>query len=186
MDKKAFRKKYSEKRLGLNEEAIEDLSMAIANRSISLPIWDHTYYHIFLPIVEKKEVNTEYLLHILQGRDKSVVLPKADFTTGEMQHILLQENTVFKVSEYNIPEPVDGIEIKPQLLDVVFVPLLAFDTQGNRIGYGKGFYDRFLSQCKPECIVIGLSFFEAEEKIIHEFIDFPLHQCITPSKTYHF
>lgn len=186
MDKKAYRKKYTDKRLQLSDETIADLSMAIANRALSLPIWDHTYYHIFLPIVEKKEVNTEYLLHILQGRDKSIVLPKANFATGEMQHILLQENTAFKISEYNIPEPVEGIDISPQMLDVVFVPLLAFDVSGNRIGYGKGFYDRFLSQCKPECTIIGLSFFEAEKEIIHEFIDFPLNQCITPLKTYHF
>jgi 5-formyltetrahydrofolate cyclo-ligase len=48
---------------------------------------------------------------------------------------------------------------------VVFVPLLAFDKKGNRVGYGKGFYDAFLSKCKPETIKIGLSFFEAEETI---------------------
>ena len=160
--------------------------MAIANRALSLSIWEQTYYHIFLPIVEKKEVNTQYLLHILQGRDKSVVLPKADFATGDMKHILLQENTTFKISEYNIPEPVEGIEIDPKMIDVVFVPLLAFDLEGNRVGYGKGFYDRFLAQCNPDCKFIGLTFFEAEKKIINEFIDFPLNHCITPNKIHNF
>lgn len=186
LDKAYFRKKYTEKRNALDDSQVQNLSIAIANKALSLPIWDETYYHIFLPITSKKEVNTEYILHILQGRDKSIILPKADFKTGEMQHILLQENTTLNVSSYQIPEPVDGIEITPEKIDVVFVPLLAFDLQGNRIGYGKGFYDRFLAQCRNDCLFIGLSLFEAEDKIIHEFIDFPLNQCITPLKSYQF
>ena len=68
----------------------------------------------------------------------------------------------------------------------VFVPLLAFDESGSRIGYGKGFYDRFLSKCRPDSVKIGLSFFQSEPKIIHENIDFPLDYCITPKKIYTF
>jgi len=186
MEKTEVRKKYLKLRQSLTETTVDDLSLAIANQVLQLPIWNETYYHIFLSISEKKEVNTEFLLHILQGKDKSICIPKANFTTYEMQHILLQENTLIKISEYGIPEPVEGIAIPPNRFDVVFVPLLAFDEKGNRVGYGKGFYDRFLGQCKPECLKIGLSFFEAEEKILNENIDFPLNYCVTPKKIHEF
>lgn len=177
---------YKEKRAQLTPEAIEEYSLQIANEALKLNIWDKTYYHIFLPISEKKEVNTEYMLHILQGKDKSIVLPKASFETGAMKHILLQENTVLKTSPYGITEPVSGIEVQTAQIDVVFVPLLAYDLHGNRIGYGKGFYDRFLSECNPNTLFIGLSFFEPEAEIVHEIIDIPLHFCITPRKIYSF
>ena len=186
MDKPSLRKKYKALRASLTLEQIEAYSINIANQALKVPIWEGSYYHIFLAIAEKKEVNTEYLLHILQGKDKSICIPKATFQTGEMEHILLQENTAITVSNYGIPEPINGISIPPTQFDVVFVPLLAFDQHGNRVGYGKGFYDRFLAKCRPDCLKIGLSFFEAEEKILYENIDFPLDFCITPSKIYSF
>jgi 5-formyltetrahydrofolate cyclo-ligase len=100
---------------------------------------------------------------------------------------LLTDNTKFRKNEYNIPEPVDGIEVPISKVDVVFVPLLAFDTKGNRVGYGKGFYDKFLSQCQPETIKIGLSFFDAEEEIVDVFQDdIRLNYCVTPNKIYNF
>jgi 5-formyltetrahydrofolate cyclo-ligase len=183
MDKQELRKKYKEKRSRLTEDTIEDLSLAIANQALKLPIWEANYFHIYLPIQNKKEVNTEYLLHILQGKDKSVILSTTDFKALAMKHILLQENTTIKISEYGIPEPVDGIEITTSQIDVVFVPLLAYDVKGNRVGYGKGFYDRFLSQCSKEVIVVGLSFFEAEDGIEANATDIPLDFIVTPENT---
>ncbi|GEQ84731.1 5-formyltetrahydrofolate cyclo-ligase [Patiriisocius marinistellae] len=184
MDKRALREKYKTLRAALGENELEDLSLAISNNALQLPIWDATNYHIFLPIAGKAEVNTEYLLHILQGKDKTTIVPKAHFKTGEMTHILLQENTVLKLTGHGIPEPENGIEVTPQIIEVVFVPLLAYDKKGNRVGYGKGFYDRFLSACKPSCIFVGLSFFEPENMIEKSKFDIPLHYVITPSKNY--
>ena len=72
-------------------------------------------------------------------------------------------------------------------IEVVFVPLLGYDLKGNRVGYGKGFYDRFLSECKPETLKIGLSFFEPEELITDVFVeDVKLDYCVTPKETYQF
>jgi len=186
MKKSEFRTKYKSLREQLSLNDVEELSLKIANKALELDIWDATYYHIFLPIVDKKEVNTEYLLHILQGKDKSVIVPKANFKIGELSHILLQENTLLSISHYGIPEPESGIEISTEQIDVVFVPLFTFDTQGNRVGYGKGFYDRFLAKCSQRTIFVGLSFFEAEEKILHDIIDIPLHFCVTPKNLYSF
>lgn len=185
-DKLTLRKKYKKLREALSENAIEEMSLQIANQALKLPIWGKTYYHIFLPISEKKEVNTEYIMHILQGKDKSIVISKADFSTGEMTHFLLQENTVLKNSKYGIPEPVSGIEISPEIIEVVFVPLLAYGQNGHRIGYGKGFYDRFLEKCNPNARFVGLSFFEPEPEIFFEANDVPLDFCVTPKDIFDF
>lgn len=184
--KKELRQRYLQKRKALNSQTCEDLSIEIANQALQLDIWGSTYYHLFLSIAEKNEVNTEYLLHILQGKDKSIVVPKSDFKTKRLTHILLQENTSIEISSYGIPEPREGLEVPANQLDVVFVPLLAFDLNGNRIGYGGGFYDRFLSECRTNCLKIGLSFFDPEENILPENIDFPLDLCVTPKKIYSF
>lgn len=185
--KKELRIQYKGFRKELSENDIEEKSLTIANNLIELPIWDKTYYHVFLPIEEQKEVNTEYVLHLLSGRDKEVVISKSDFETRGMTHFLLTDNTRIKKNEYNIPEPVNGLPVPTEVIEVVFVPLLAFDVFGNRIGYGKGFYDQFLSECKPDTIKIGLSFFEAEKEIEDVFeSDVKLDYCVTPEKVYKF
>lgn len=187
MTKKELRKIYKARRKDLSENQIEDLSLAISNQLLKPPIWNYTFYHIFLAIEEQKEVNTDYILNILSGKDKNILISKSDFETGGMLHFLLTDNTVIKKNKYNIPEPIDGIEISNDKIEVVFIPLLAFDKLGNRVGYGKGFYDRFLTNCKPETIKIGLSFFEAEDEISDVFeSDIRLDYCVTPEEVYKF
>ncbi len=181
-DKKTLRLKYKKLREGLSDESVAEMSLQIANRALQLPVWNKTYYHVFLPISIKTEVDTEYLMHILQGKDKSIVVSKANFQTGEMRHFLMQEHTVFKTSAYGIPEPVSGIEVSPEIIEVVFVPLLAYDKRGHRVGYGKGFYDRFLKKCNSSTVFVGLSFFEPEPEIFFETADVALNFCITPKK----
>lgn len=187
MLKNDLRKKYKALRNLLTHEAIEDQSLAIANRLLSLDIWNQTYFHLFLTITEQKEIETEFILQVLAGKDKEIVVSKSDFSTLAMTHYLLTENTRFKKNKYHIPEPIDGLEVPVSKIDVVFVPLLAFDIEGNRVGYGKGFYDSFLSSCKPQTIKIGLSFFEAEDKIEDvSNTDIKLNYCVTPNKVYSF
>ena len=187
MFKKELRKKYKDLRQQLTSLEIEEMSLVIANNLLKLNIWNKTYFHLFLTIEEQKEINTEFILHILQGKDKEIVISKSDFSSLEMIHYLLTDNTKFQKNEYNIPEPIDGLEVPTSKIDVVFVPLLAFDIKGNRVGYGKGFYDKFLANCKSETIKIGLSFFEAETQI-EDFSenDIRLDFCVTPEKIYAF
>lgn len=194
--KTALRKKYKAKRQELTPETIQELSLAIANMTLKLDIWNNTYFHLFLPIEEQKEINTEYILHLLSGKDKEIVISKSDFGSSDseqakqtlrMTHFLLTDNTKIKKNEYNIPEPVDGLEVPSAKIDVVFVPLLAFDKKGNRVGYGKGFYDKFLSECKPNVVKIGLSFFDPEEEIDGIFEnDVKLDFCVTPTSIFEF
>jgi 5-formyltetrahydrofolate cyclo-ligase len=185
--KQEIRLKYKLLRKKMSETQIEDASISIVNHIMNLPIWDKTYFHVFLPIIEHQEVNTELLLHLLTGKDKEIIVSKSDFETRQMTHFLLTENTRIKKNEYNIPEPVDGIEVPSKKIEVVFVPLLGYDKLGNRVGYGKGFYDKFLSECQPDVIKIGMSFFNPEELIIDIFEnDIKLDYCVTPNEIYHF
>ncbi|MEC5164540.1 5-formyltetrahydrofolate cyclo-ligase [Flavobacterium sp. PL11] len=187
MKKLELRLKYKALRKEFSEREIEEMSLAIANNLLKLPIWQKTYFHIFLPITEHNEVNTEFLLHLLSGKDKETIISQSDFKTRNMTHFLLTDNTKIKKNEYNIPEPVDGIQVPSDKIEVVFIPLLAFDKKGHRVGYGKGFYDKFLSECKAETIKIGLSFFEAEELIEDIFAgDVQLDYCVTPQGIYEF
>ena len=187
MHKKELRSKYKSLRASLSKNEIEEQSLAIANKLLALPIWENTYFHIFLPIIEQKEVDTEVILHMLAGKDKEIIVSKSDFESRKMTHFLLTDAIKIKKNDYNIPEPIDGIEIPTSKIEVVFVPLLAFDKKGNRVGYGKGFYDRFLSECNPETIKIGLSFFDSEELISDvNDDDIRLNYCVTPNAIFPF
>ena len=187
MTKSELRKIYKTRRSTLTVDRIDDLSLAIANQTLKLPIWDLTTYHLFLSITELKEVNTEFILNILSGKDKNTVISKSNLETGNMMHFLLTDNTKIKKNAWNIPEPIDGIPIDPSTINVVFIPLLAFDTLGNRVGYGKGYYDKFLSACDSKTIKIGLSFFKAEDSIEDmSENDIRLDYCVTPQTLYSF
>ena len=187
MNKKELRSKYKARREELSDDLIETKSLAIANQLLKLDIWNVTYFHLFLTIGQHKEIETEFILQILAGKDKEIVVAKSNFETLEMTHFLLTDNTRFVKNDYQIPEPIDGLEVPVHKIDVVFVPLLAYDKSGNRVGYGKGFYDRFLSKCKTGTLKIGLSFFDPEEHINGIFEgDVRLDYCVTPERIYSF
>jgi len=186
MLKKELRLSYLQLRNELSSEAISNYSLEIANRLLDLPLWTYNYYHLFLSIIESNEIDTSFILSILQGKDKNIVLPKVLDNTN-LIHYLLTDSTVLKKNKWNIPEPLDGLEVSPLKIDVVFIPLLAFDNLGFRVGYGKGFYDKFLKECREDVIKIGLSLFKPVDKIsdIRKH-DISMDYCITPEKIYTF
>ena len=184
--KENLRLLFLEKRLRLSPKVREESSLAIANQCLKLPIWELEYFHLFLPIIKKAEVNTSFFLTILQERNKHIVLPKVT-SDDSLTSILLNNSTKIIKNKWEISEPERGITIAPSMLDVVFVPLLGYDTFGNRVGYGKGFYDDFLKSCKPNILKIGLSFFEPIRKI-HGIRpeDITLNYCVTPERVHYF
>ncbi len=96
-------------------------------------------------------------------------------------------STMFANSAWGIPEPLGGTVVKPTDFDIVLIPLLAFDKYGHRVGYGKGFYDRYLLHCRPDCLKIGISLFDPVDLIEEvESHDIPLDIAICPSKLYDF
>ena len=186
MLKKDLRLHYIALRKDVSPPALLNSSLTIANKLLALPIWSLNYYHVFLPITSQNEVDTSFILSILQGKDKNIVLPKIE-GSNNLKHILLTDNTRLKANSWGVPEPLEGIEVPVNKIDVVFIPLLTFDDNGNRVGYGKGFYDNFLKDCRNDVIKIGLSLF-ASEKVISDVNenDIPLNYCVTPDKVYSF
>ena len=186
MLKKELRKKYQEKRDLLSPFFISEKSISIANKILQLPVWRFEYFHLFLSIAKKKEVDTTPLITLLQARDKNIVIPKMD-GINTLRNYLLTDGTLLKENHLGVSEPVDGIEVPEDKLQVVFMPLLAFDANGNRVGYGKGYYDTFLKNCNEHGVKVGLSLFEAEEATddLHED-GVPLNFCVTPEKIYGF
>jgi 5-formyltetrahydrofolate cyclo-ligase len=187
LTKKELRNHFKIKRQEATEETRDLWSMNIANQVLKLPIWDATYFHVFLSIPRLLEIDTQYILHILSGKDKEIVVSKSDFETREMSHFLLTDNTRIKPNAFGIPEPISGLEVPVANIEVVFVPLLAADKKGHRLGYGKGFYDIFLSKCSPETVKIGLSFWKPVDEIPEiSPKDVALDWVITPDDIFEF
>ena len=113
--------------------------------------------------------------------------PKSNFEDNSMEALLINESTVYKTNKYLITEPKEGVILQPTTFDIVFVPLFVCDENGFRVGYGKGFYDKYLANCREDCVKIGFSYFEPIQKIedVNEF-DIPLNMCITPNNVYEF
>ena len=146
--------------------------------------------HLFMPINENKEIDTFSILEYFKEYEPSlkIVIPRTNFEKIEMQNILFDPvYTILGRNKYGIPEPIHGKVISSQEIDAVIMPLLAFDLEGNRVGYGKGFYDRFLDTCRQDTKKIGLSFFEPIDKVeeVNAF-DKRLDACITPNQIWEF
>ena len=184
MLKGELRKVYKLKRSSLTNTEI--LSLEIANKTLEIDIWNLQNYHVFFPIEKHKEVDSKLIIQIAQGKDKNVILPKLNLESKTIDSFLLTDSTPLKTNHLGITEPFNGIQINNNQIDLVFVPLLAFDNFGHRVGYGGGYYDKFLSKC-PRAIKVGLSYFDPINKI--EDInskDIKLDYCITPNKVYKF
>lgn len=181
MNKSELRKLYKQKRRELSEDEIMKLQERMYAKIFKLDFSEVQNIHVFLPIERQKEINTYPIIAFLRSKNKNIIVSKSDFNTATLTHFILEKDTVLQTNEYGIPEPENATEINVKDIDLVFVPLLISDVKNYRVGYGKGFYDRFLSTCKPSVKTIGLNFFEpvAEISDINEF-DVPLDIMITP------
>lgn len=186
MNKSILRKEQLAWRRALSEAEVVQKSKAIASHVLDKVAFRDKTVHIFLPIEKHREIHTWSIIEEIKGQC-NLVTSKSNFRDFTMSHYRFDETTKIKEGPFGIPEPETGDLVEADMLDIVFVPLVAFDTQGHRIGYGKGFYDRFLANCRSDCLKIGLSLFEAQETFPdpNEF-DIELDMCITPEKIYAF
>ena len=186
MSKKEIRAHFLEKR-----KAIPQVTHKMWSQQIAISVQeglssDHKWIHVFLPIASKAEVATHELIKSLWASGKKVVVPKIQ-PKGQLSHHLWMPATPRRVNQWGITEPIDDNTIAVEQLDVVIVPLLAIDQNGQRVGYGKGFYDRFLANCRSDVIRIGIGFFPPIAPIADmESTDIPLDSYITQEKTYLF
>ncbi len=201
MLKKDLRKEYLTKRKALSEEEIGRFSKKIHDWFfMSIPVHAYSTIHAFLPIKRNNEVDTWLIINTLKKDfSTNIVIPKSH-DDGTMTNYLLTKETVLQENSLKIQEPKathseshgepfrSGTPpVQNSELNLVLIPLLCFDKKGYRVGYGKGYYDRFLADCRPDVLKIGLSIFEPIDKIedINEF-DIRLDHCITPNRIWSF
>lgn len=189
MNKKDLRTEFLDRMKTLSVGQVEDKSQSLAEQFFRNYKLSEECMHIFLSITKNNEVNTFFFINQILREYEGVKLavPKSDFSNGEMTHIRYDLHTKLKVNKLGIPEPVSGELVDPSCFDMVLVPLLCFDKRGYRVGYGKGFYDRFLAKCRPGTKKIGLSLFPPVEIIsdTNEF-DIRLDACIDPQQIHFF
>ena len=187
MEKQEIRELFKRKRLELSPGELDARSEEVCNRLFTHFQLSGKTMSLFLPIERLKEINTYLILEKGISLDVKVALPKMNPETQSLRHLLFESHSQLEMNSLGIPEPKNGKAVKIKDLDVVLVPLLAFDDRGNRVGYGKGYYDKLLRKCSPTCTFIGLSLFEESAVIDNvEQHDIRLHYCITPGKLIRF
>jgi len=181
MEKADLRKIYKEKRQQLSGIDIEELQENIYQQIYDLEISNIKNVHVFLSLEKFKEINTNPIIDYYRSQNKKIVVSKSDFTNNSLTHFYLEKDTTIALNKYEIPEPVNAVQVCEIELDLVFVPLLISDEQHYRVGYGKGFYDRFLANCRKDVKKIGLNFFKPISNItdVNEF-DIALDEVIYP------
>jgi 5-formyltetrahydrofolate cyclo-ligase len=178
--KKDFRKKIRLLRKSLSESERRKLSLKIIERLKRLPEFKRAKT-VMLYYPADGEVDLKPLIEeLLSSGDKILLLPKTG-EGGELYAVEVKSFDILKPGNFGILEPIGGRIFKPEKIDLVVVPAVAFDKSCNRLGMGKGFYDRFLPRVKGKRIGVGFDFQLLEELPV-EGHDVPVDMVITPSK----
>ncbi|QJX46485.1 5-formyltetrahydrofolate cyclo-ligase [Hymenobacter taeanensis] len=190
MMKAYIRREFLARRRALSENEVAQRSDRLRKHLIQrFPTDDWQWLHVFLPILQQKEPDTWGIIRefLHAGSSVKLAVPVVQADGRTLRHYHLAPDTQLVDSRWGIPEPVGAAEVQPVQLDAVLVPLLAFDENGHRVGYGKGFYDEFLGQCRPDALRIGLSLEPPVSRITDSWPgDIRLHACITPEKVWRF
>ena len=166
MTKRELRKIYLEKRLQLTEAEYDNLSQRICRQFFNrLDLTNVKVVHLFLPIKKNKEPNTWFITERLRSDYPTIKISIPKIVDEQLFNYYLDSDCILEENKWGISEPIKGNLTESKEIDLVLVPLLAFDKENHRVGYGKGYYDRFLKQCRTDSKKIGLSFFHAVEKI---------------------
>ena len=183
LTKQHFRLKYKNLRSSLSNEQF-DYDCKQINKHINTIATGNV--HLFLPIKEKNEVDIWPTIKQLQNTNEVLGTSIFDSATDHVNHVEILKTANFITGDYNIPVPTKFNPISLNVFDTIIIPLLCYDKKGNRIGYGKGIYDRILEKCNVNCKKIGVSLFAAEQQIPSNEHDIKLDFCITPNKVIKF
>lgn len=147
------------------------------------------FLHCFLPIEKFKEIDTLPIFQKIWREFPQIttLAPRVNFQNKEIENLKFTPETKLFKNIWDINEPNENEAIESGNIDAVLIPFLSVDTKGFRVGYGKGFYDKFLKNCRADCLKIGLSYF-APVKEISDARDFDvkLDFCVTPEMVLRF
>jgi 5-formyltetrahydrofolate cyclo-ligase len=184
LTKAELRKIYSAKRTELSQAEYDALNQNLLRQFQQLNLQGTTCIHLYLPIHKRKEPDTFLIRDWLKNNYPKItrVFPKADFADLTIENYIDDQDLALVTNGFGIPEPVTGNTIPTTEIDLMLVPLLAHDVRGYRVGYGRGFYDRLMAQCRPDTRFIGLSFFEPVDIIddVDQY-DRKIDECLMPN-----
>ncbi len=180
--KTQLRKEILIKRRLLSQDLVNELSLTLQTRLLNwLESQQILTVHCFLPIARNKEVNTWPLIAVLDRLEKRVILTRTNFELETMDHFLYEKDVKFEEDQFKIPTPINAKPADMKEVELVLVPLLAADKSGGRLGYGKGYYDRLISEMSSDVVKIGLTLGACFDKFSFlEPHDQKLDYCITP------
>lgn len=189
MTKSEARKEFLKKRQALTDAQRDVLNLQLYHRLFASGYIDlvHTL-HIFLSMERTREPDTWQIIDRIRREMPNIrlVIPRVN-DDGTMDHLYFEGLHQLKQSAMGILEPSQGVPASIHKIDMVLVPLVAVDVEGNRVGYGKGFYDRFLKDCRKDCKKIGISFFTPVEKFSDvQPHDVSMDVCFTPGGVFVF
>lgn len=145
------------------------------------------HQHIALYLAYDGELDPQCIIETLWELGKDCYLPIVKDESKQLGFILYEKDTPLSKNQYGIFQPSEGENITAQALDLVFLPLVAFDEQGNRLGMGKGYYDQTFSFLKQHAeskpFLIGLAHeLQKVSEIPNQHWDIPLHAIITEKR----
>ncbi len=186
MLKAELRKKYTQKRKALSPDEAFLLSENIFENFIHyFNPKESEKVHVFVPIPVRKEIDTQIFIHYFLAHNIRVYVPK--IVGDQLINIEVFEETVFETNSWGISEPVSNEDSGENAFDYVITPLLYCDKKGNRVGYGKGFYDGLFQNVSAETKKIGVNYFDPDEYVDDVWEnDIPLDYLVTPTKVLSF
>ena len=186
MTKKEIRKKYLEMRKTLSNDEVLSLSERIFNNFLNFfDVKEGQKVHVFISIAKFNEVNTGFFIRHFFKNNIQVFVPK--MVGEDIIAVPYNRDTEMKVNSWGIAEPLQNTDAGIKDFDYIITPLVYCDSEGNRVGFGKGFYDGFFSRINPECKKVGVGFYEPNEKIDDvSATDFPLDYLVTPAEVLSF
>ena len=179
LTKNELRRLYKAKRMALSQDEVNFLSQKLLDNFILQfnPI-ENQSVNIFLAIEKFNEVNTQFFIDFFFEKKIKVYVPK--IVNDKLISVQIFPDSEYESNKWGIKEPLTTIAANVHL-DYVLTPLLYCDNRGNRVGYGKGFYDAFFLENQNIGKKIGLNFFDPEENIADVFeTDIPLDVLLTP------
>jgi 5-formyltetrahydrofolate cyclo-ligase len=190
MTKAELRSIFKQKRQALTAAQVANGSLAVARLFFSFfEIEKMKAVHCYLPLRRQNEVDTFPIIYTIQEKylQTQVVVPRTIPNTKSLEHYQWLPDMTLTLNKWGILEPNPDVNIQYQIsnLNLVIVPLLAYDRAGNRVGYGQGFYDTFLASCSPDVLKVGVSLFEPVAQISDVSpLDIRLDYCITPQRVW--
>jgi 5-formyltetrahydrofolate cyclo-ligase len=176
--KRELRRSVLRRRDSLPEDARRAKSRAIAGRVMALSeIRSARTVRAFWSF--GSEVDTRPLLERLAASGRTVVLPT--IRDRALEPRTWKPGEELEETWFGASEPVGGRSVDPAAIDVVAVPGVAFDRAGGRVGYGGGFYDRFLGRLRADALRVGIAFScqLVDEPVPAASFDVPIDAVVT-------